>query len=120
MPTPVVARVDVGDVHLHERAAGELERVTDRVAVVRPGACVDDEAGGRLTELLAPLDVLALAVRLTADDVAAELRSPGPDPILQLMQREPAVDGRVAPLEDVEVGTVEHADEHPASLTWSK
>src|SRR5512133_1376796 len=46
------------------------------------GAGIDDEAVRRLPELLAPIDVLTLAVRLPAIHVAAELLAPPPDLLL--------------------------------------
>ena len=43
---PLLALVDVRQVHLDDRHVEDLERVVDRVAVVRPGAGVDDQAVG--------------------------------------------------------------------------
>ena len=54
----------------------QLDRVADRVAVVRPGARVDDDAVGPVERVVAPLDVLALVVRLPAAHRAARARSP--------------------------------------------
>jgi hypothetical protein len=107
-------------VHLHDRPASELERVADRIAVVRPGAGVDDEAVGRLPQLLAPVDVLALAVRLAAEDIASELSAPLANPHFELLKREPTVDGGIPSLEQVQIHAVEHADEHSESLEICK
>ena len=116
MPPPLLPVFDVREVHLDDRALRKLERVADRVAVVRPGARVDDEATGGVAELLAPLDVLAFVVGLASQDVAAEVGPPLANHPLELGQREPTVNGRIPTLEDVEVRAVQHADEHGRSL----
>ena len=60
---PLLALVDRRQVHLDRRQAGHLERVADRLGVVRPRARVEDQPGrrSRLVQLLAEL---ALVVRL--------------------------------------------------------
>ena len=88
----------------------------DRVAVVAPGARVDDHAVGPVERVVAELDVLALAVRLAAADGVAELAGPRVDALLELVQRKAAVDRRVAPVEDVEVHAVEDVHAHGGSL----
>jgi hypothetical protein len=102
--------------NLDHRPTGELERVVDRVAVVRPCAGIDDEAFRGLAELLAPVHVLALAVRLPAVDLAAELACPFADPLLELGEREAAVHGRVPAVEGVQVHAVQDADQHGRNL----
>jgi hypothetical protein len=103
-------------VHLDDRPASELERVADRIAVVRPGAGVDDEAVGGLPQLLAPVDVLALAVRLAAENVAAELAAPFADLLFEVAEGESTVDSGIPSLEQVEVHAIEDADQHSESL----
>ena len=61
---PRLARVDVGQVDLDRRQAGELERVADRVRVVRPGARVEHHPVGEPVEPVQVLDELALVVGL--------------------------------------------------------
>ena len=65
---------------------------------------------------MAELHVLALVVRLAAADGMAELAGPRFDALLELVQREAAVDRGVAPFEDVEVHAVEDVHAHGGSL----
>ena len=112
---PVLALLDVREVHLDERHLEELERVVDGVRVVRPRARVGDHALRPLERLVAPLDVLALVVRLAAAGGRAELPRPGVDPRLQLGEGQAAVHRRVATVEDVEIHAVEDEDAHWAA-----
>ena len=73
---PLLALLDVGQVHLDDGRGEELDRVADRVAVVRPGARVQDDPVGPAAGLVAPVDVLALVVRLLAPDASARARAP--------------------------------------------
>src|SRR5437899_2862228 len=98
---PLLAPVDVREVHLDERSRVRLERIVDRVAVVRPGAGIDDHAVGPVERVVAPLDVLALAVRLPAPHGQAELLRPAVDLRLELRVGKAAVLLRVAAPEEV-------------------
>ena len=102
--------------HLDHRHREQLDGVPDRVAVVRPRGRVEDDAVGSVERLVAPVDVLALAVRLPAADPQVELLRPLVDLRLELLQPEPAVQLRIAPPEHVEVDTVEHVDAHAVTL----
>src|SRR5215210_2971984 len=101
--------LDDGDVE-------ELDRVPDRVAVVRPGAGVDDDAVRPVERVVAPVDELALVIRLTAARRALEPLRPLVDPALELRQPEPAVDRRVPLVEGIQVHPVEDGDAHRATL----
>src|SRR5215217_2813769 len=57
---PFLARSDVRKMHLDDRHGEELERIPDRVAVVRPRAWIDDDAVRPRTRLVAGVDELAL------------------------------------------------------------
>ena len=107
-PKNIGLQMDLDDGHVDE-----LQRVTDCVRVVRPRPRVDDDSVGRVERVVAPLDELAFAVRLPAADVTAEPRGPLVDPRLELRERDPAVHGRVAARQHVEVDAVE--DHH---LHW--
>ena len=116
MPAPLLALVDVRQVHLDERDGERLERVVDRPRVVRPGPGIDDQAVGRPERLVEEADVLALVVRLPAAHLEIELARPRVDLRLQILDRLVAVDRLVAPTEQVEVDPVEDVDAHAATL----
>src|SRR4051812_19105909 len=63
---PVLALVDVGEMNFDDRRVEQLERVTDRVAVVGPRAGIDDDTVGPIERLVDPVDELALVIRLFA------------------------------------------------------
>jgi hypothetical protein len=109
---PLLAVVDVGQVHLHDRHLECLERVADRPAVVRPRGRVHDEAVDVAVRVVAPLDVLALVVRVPAAHRAAELVRPLVDLGLQLVDPLAAVQRGVAAAEDVEVDAVQDLEAH--------
>jgi hypothetical protein len=113
---PLLALVDVRQVHLDERHLEQFERIANRVAVVRPGARVDDDAARPLEGVMAPVDVLAFAVRVPAARSAAELLRPRVDLRLEIVQRDAAVQLGIAPLEHVQVGAVQDRDLHGAGL----
>ena len=100
--------------HLDDGRLEQLERVADRVRVVRPGTGIGDDAVRPVERVVAPVDVLPFVVRLPAADVTAELRGPLVDAGLQLREREPAVEGGVATREHVEVHAVQDDDLHGA------
>jgi hypothetical protein len=61
---------------------------------------------------VAPVDELPLVVRLPAADTESELSAPLVDPRLELVERQAAVQLRVAAPDDVEVDAVEDVDVH--------
>src|SRR5215211_6076241 len=67
---PLLSLLDVREVNLDDGHLEQLEGVPDRVAVVRPRSRVDDDGVGPVARVVAPLDVLALVVRLKAADTA--------------------------------------------------
>src|SRR5918992_396341 len=73
---PLFARVHVGEVHLDGRTVGDLERVPNRVAVVRPRTRVYEQRVRELGRLVQPLDVLSLGVRLEEARLESELARP--------------------------------------------
>ena len=80
-----------------------------------------DRRVGELGQPVQVLDELALGVGLEEDRFEPELARPAADLLLQLAQREAAVDLRVAALEDVEVDPVQDGDAvagggHPIQL----
>src|SRR5262245_6603701 len=83
---------------------------------MRPGARVGDDAAGPVERIVAPADVLGLAVRLTAVHLELELAAPFVDAALELVQAEPAVERRITATDDVEVDPVQDGDAHAATL----
>src|SRR5581483_10241967 len=115
--TPLLALLDVRQMHLDERHVEDLERIVDRVAVMRPRSRVEDDAVDVAVGVVDPADVLALAVRLSAADGQRELLRPLVDLRLELVQAEAAVDLGVPPSEHVEVHAVQDEDLHRLTLT---
>ena len=103
--------------HLDDRRLEQLERVADRVAVVRPRAGIDDHAVGPVERLVDPVDVLALVVRLLALRARVDVARPLVDLRLELAERPAAVQLGVAPPEHVHVHAVEDEDAHGAEST---
>ena len=114
---PLLARTDVGEVDLDRGHAGDLERVADRVAVVRPGAGVEQRRVGELRETMQVLDELRLAVGVKEARLQAELVSVTVDPALELVQRQVAVVLARAPAEHVQVDAVQDRD--PVVGRWT-
>src|SRR5947209_7293299 len=114
---PLLALVDVGQVYLDDRDRERLECVMDRPRVVRPGRGIDDDRVDGVVRVVAPLDELALAVRLAALDGQLEVAGPVVHPALELRDRQAAVELRVTAAEEVEVDAVE--DEHPHAINLS-
>src|SRR5262245_32204856 len=88
-PAPLLALVDVGEMNLDDRRLEQLERVPDRVAVVRPRGRVDDDAVRPVERFMDPVDVLALVVRLFALRTRADIARPLVDARLELSERQP-------------------------------
>src|SRR2546430_1813861 len=61
---PFLSGLDVREVYLDHGHARDLERIPDRVAVVGPGARIQDQPVGELGSLMQPLDVLVFGVRV--------------------------------------------------------
>src|SRR5664280_820253 len=83
---------------------------------MRPGTRVDDHSVGSFERLVQPLDVLALEVRLRADDPEPKLLCPPFDLSYQLGQGERAVVLGVAAAEHVQVDSVQDVYAHMGSL----
>ena len=113
LAAPLLARVDIREVHFDERHGERLECVVDRPRVVRPGARVDDQAVGRAERLVKEADVLAFVVRLPAANLEVELARPRVDLGFEILDRLVAVGRLVTATEQVEVDTVEDVDPHP-------
>src|SRR5438093_3253029 len=102
--------------HLDDWTGKEVDRVPDRIAVVRPRARVDDERVDVVHGLVTPVDVFALAVGLAAAHTEAELARPRVDARLELLDRLAAVELRIAAADDVQVHAVEDVHTHAATL----
>src|SRR6185312_5882964 len=117
---PLLPLVDVGQVHLDDRDRERLERVVDRPRVVRPGGGIDDDRVDGVVRVMAPLDELALVVRLAALHGQLERTRPLVDAALELRDREASVELRVATAEDVQIDAVEHEHPHAINLSSSR
>ena len=84
MPAPLLALVDVGEVDLDRGQPGDLERVADRLAVVGPGAGVEQRRVGDLGQPVQALDEVALVVGLKERDLEVELAAEALDLRLEL------------------------------------
>lgn len=109
----ILARGDVGDVHLDRRNADGLERVEQGDAGVCIGGGVEDDAVCTvIIRLLDGVDELALVVRLVERDVYAALLRVGANEGLQVFVGTAAVDPRLADAQHIEVRTVQNENVH--------
>src|SRR6266480_695523 len=109
----LLAGVDVRHVHLDDRRRENRKRVPDAVAVVRPGAGVDEHGVDLVGEAF--VDALAhrgFAVGLEALDRHPELLAERLQLSVDLGQRDRPVVSGIALAEHVEVDTVEHENLH--------
>ena len=86
---PFLARADVGQVDLDGRQACELDGVADRVAVVSPGAGVEQGGIGDLGQAMEVLHELALVVGLEKPHLELEGLREALDLDLELPERDP-------------------------------
>src|SRR5829696_3437077 len=109
--------LDVGEMDLHGRQPGDLQRVPQRPRVVRPRAGVEDQAVREVGRLVELLHVLALEVRLEEAHLEPDLTTVTADLLLEPHQTQPAVDLCRAPVERGQVDPVHHrhAIPHPDS-----
>src|SRR3954453_910791 len=120
LPPPLLPLVDVGEVDLDDRDRERLERIVDRPRIVRPRGGVDDDRGDGVVRVVAPLDELALVVRLAALDGELERPRPLVDAALELRDRQAPVELRVTAAQDVQIDSVEHQDSHAINLSSSR
>src|SRR6185369_10127848 len=112
-----LARMDVRHVQLDDRHGEHRERIAQAVAVVSPGAGVDQHGVDVLAErTMDPFAHLAFVVGLKAFDLRAELLAEREQPGVDFRERGRAVLRRLALAEHVEVDAVEHEDLHRTSL----
>src|SRR4051794_3452359 len=116
----LLAVLDVRQVHLDHLQAllhDELDRVADRVRVVRPGTRVHHQAVHRPADrLVQVLDERALVVGLEAACRGAVVARPLVDLRFQVRQRQGPVQRRLAAAEQVQVDAVQDRD-HSADAT---
>src|SRR3990170_7349403 len=113
---PLLPLGDVREMDLDDRPPEELDGVADRVAVVRPRTRVEDDPVRPAPRVVAPVDELALVVRLEAADGDVECPRPLVDPRLELVVGEAAVESRIAVRKCVQVRSVDDGGAHGASL----
>src|SRR5690242_3192283 len=115
----LLARVDVGDVHLDQRGVEQRAGVADRVAVVRPGPRVEHHGGPLVGRRVQPLQHLVFGVGLADLDVEPELLA-GRDAVLgQLRVGGPPVDAGLAGAEPADVRPVEHVHLHGTTSSYA-
>src|SRR5262249_29881825 len=102
-----LAPIDVGEMDLDDRQLGGGKRVHERDRGVRVGAGIEDDAVGGLPRLVDPIDKLALVVRLPAVELEAQLGGTLEAGLLDVGERLPAVDLRLAQAQEIEIGSIE-------------
>ena len=110
MPVQLVARVDVGDVHLHDDALKRLDGVDDGDRGEGIGGRIDDDGVRASARLLDQVDQLALVVRLVKGQRQRKPRGGLLAALLDLRQRGRAIDMRLAHAEQIEIGSVQNYD----------
>src|SRR5436305_15205013 len=103
----LLAGVDGGDVHLHDRQAKGLQTIVEGQRIVRQRSRVDDHAVGARSLLLQEVDDLALAVALKDRHLDLQLARLVAHHLVQVDQRPGAVDVRLALAEEVQVRPVD-------------
>ena len=103
-----IARMDVGDVHLDDRAVEGFQRIEKGDGSEGEGGRVDDDGVGGLARRLHEIDQLALVVRLMEGERQSGRRGELPATGLDRRQRRRAVDMRLAHAQQIEVGAVEN------------
>jgi hypothetical protein len=115
-----LAGLHVGHVQFHHRDGQHRQCIADGVAVVGPGTGVDEHSIGALQ--LGPVDTLAhraLIVGLEAFQLRAQFLAERLEPLVDLGQRDRAVEGRLALAEHVEIDAMKHEDLHRPPLCRS-
>jgi hypothetical protein len=106
----LLARVDVGDVHLDQRRPQQGAGVPDRVRVMRPRPGVEHDRGGVVGGVVKPSDQFGLGVGLSDFDLEAEFLADPHTPPHEVRVRGDAVDVGLPGAEPPQVGPVE--DKH--------
>src|SRR5690606_29224515 len=68
-----LAFMEIGDMNLEHRRVERVQRVENRDGCMGEGGGIDDDAGGRLSRLVDPVDDAVFRVRLVKADLEAEL-----------------------------------------------
>jgi len=114
--TKGLTSMHIGHVHFDDGALEYGERVANTVAVVCPGARVNqNRLGAVLMRLMDMLDHGAFVIGLKAFDVSAELRAQHLQTGIDLGQRDRPVLGRVALTEHIEINAVQNQNFHRRS-----
>src|ERR1700674_290187 len=116
-----LARVDIREVHLHDRERERLEAVEERQRVVGQGPGIDDDAGRAGGLLLQEVDDLALVVALEEADLEAQLLGFGAHGLVEVVEGARPVDVRLPPAEQVQVRPVDDDDPlHASALVTTR
>ena len=116
MGPPGLARRDVRHVDLEHRERHRLDGVVQGDAVLRQPGRVDEGALHGVDALVQLVDEGTFVVRLEALELAAELAGEHLQLGVDLGQRRAAVDVRLAPAKEIEVGAVQDEDLHRVTM----
>jgi mono/diheme cytochrome c family protein len=105
-----LALVDIGQMHLDHRHAGQPQGVMDGDRGVTVGSGIDDDPAGRRMRLLDPSDEFGLAVALARFDDEPESLGARRAARLELGQGLAAIDVGLPHPEQVQIGAVEDED----------
>ena len=117
MPVQLVAGMDVGDVHLVDRALENLHGVVDRNRGEGVGGGIDDQRVRRSARGLDQVDQLALVVGLVERQLRAGESGELLAGRLDGVERGRAVDVRLADAEHVQIRAIEDHDAHGMPFT---
>src|SRR5271165_1470775 len=109
--TERLALVHIGNVHFDDGPFERMERIEDGDRGVGEGGRIDDDAGGALAAAMNPFNDLVFAIALMELDLEPELAADALAIGLDLGERLAAVNVRLALAEQVEIGTVQDADD---------
>ena len=121
-----LAGVNVGHVHFINRALEDGQRVADAIAVMRPGASIDQHGSGSIA--MRSMNALAhgtFKIGLETLDAGTQIVAERRHRCVDLGQRDGAVLRRIALAEHVEIDAVEQENSHEnffgsfyGSLCW--
>ena len=115
MVAEALAAKDVRQMHLDHRQTGGGERVEHGDRGMGQRAGIQNDAVGRFTRLLDPVDQLAFVIGLAKIDLQVERGRAREAARFDIGQGVMAVDRRLAHPEQVQIGAVEHKDGRHAS-----
>ncbi len=107
----LLARMDVGDVHLDQRRAQQGTGVAERVREMRPRPGVEHDRGRVIGGLVQPADHLGFGVGLSDFDLESPFLADPPTHRHELGVRGQSIDIRLPGTESAQIGSIE--DQYP-------